>query len=144
LVECVKCHNRFRADHIEIIDGVQHCPNDNGILGASRQFNMMFKTQIGATEDPTSITYLRPETAGGMFVNFKNVIDSLHPKLPFGLAQTGKAFRNEIAPRDFVFRMREFEQMEIEYFCHESKWEEVFESLRADFNSIELFIVKEL
>lgn len=146
LVECVKCHNRFRADHIEIIDGVQHCPNDNGILGTSRQFNMMFKTQIGATEDPTSITYLRPETAGGMFVNFKNVIDSLHPKLPFGLAQTGKAFRNEIAPRDFVFRMREFEQMEIEYFCHESKWEEVFESLRADFNSwlISLGLSKEL
>jgi len=135
LVECPKCHKRFRADHIETVGGFQHCPNDSEVLSESRQFNMMFKTQIGATEDPTSITYLRPETAGGMFVNFKNVVDSFHPKLPFGLAQIGKAFRNEIAPRDFIFRMREFEQMEIEYFCHESKWEENFESLRIDFNA---------
>jgi glycyl-tRNA synthetase len=77
---------------------------------------MMFKTTIGAAEDASSISYLRPETAQGMFVNFKNIIDSFHPRLPFGLAQIGKAFRNEIAPRDFVFRSREFEQMEIEYF----------------------------
>jgi glycyl-tRNA synthetase len=77
---------------------------------------MMFKTHVGATEDATSVSYLRPETAGGMFVNFKNIVDSFHPKLPFGMAQIGKAFRNEIAPRDFTFRAREFEQMEIEYF----------------------------
>jgi glycyl-tRNA synthetase len=88
---------------------------------------MMFKTQVGAVEDPSSISYLRPETAQGMFVNFKNVMDSQHPKLPFGLAQIGKAFRNEIAPRDFLFRSREFEQMEIEYFVNPKNWKEVFE-----------------
>jgi glycyl-tRNA synthetase len=136
LVECPKCHKRFRADHIETdVDGARKCPEDGSLLGESRQFNMMFKTQIGATEDPTSISYLRPETAGGMFVNFKNVVDSFHPKLPFGLAQMGKAFRNEIAPRDFIFRLRELEQMEIEYFCHPSKWEEAFEGLRQEFNA---------
>lgn len=133
LVECPKCHRRFRADHVEKKNGVQHCPEDKTVLGEPRQFNMMFKTNIGATEDPDSISYLRPETAGGMFVNFKNVVDSIHPKMPFGLAQIGKAFRNEIAPRDFVFRLREMEQMEIEYFCHESKWKETFEELRKEF-----------
>lgn len=101
--------------------------------GESRQFNMMFKTQVGPSGDASSIAYLRPETAGGMFVNFKNVVDSLHPKLPFGLAQIGKAFRNEIAPRDFIFRLRELEQMEIEYFCHPSEWKESFEALRVSF-----------
>lgn len=95
-----------------------------------RQFNMMFKTTVGAMEDESSIAYLRPETAGGMFVNYKNVLDSLHPKLPFGLAQIGKAFRNEIAPRDFIFRVRELEQMEIEYFVKPSEWEDHFESWR--------------
>jgi glycyl-tRNA synthetase len=135
LVECPKCKKRFRADHIEDKDGVKYCPDDGTVLGEARQFNMMFKTQVGATEDPTSISYLRPETAGGMFVNFKNVVDSFHPRLPFGMAQMGKAFRNEIAPRDFVFRLRELEQMEIEYFCHPSQWEEAFERLRNEFNT---------
>lgn len=113
LVECKKCKHRFRADQLE---DAKKCPDCEGQLGEARQFNMMFKTNIGAAEDATSISYLRPETAQGMFVNFKNVVDSFHPRLPFGLAQIGKAFRNEIAPRDFVFRSREFEQMEIEYF----------------------------
>ena len=93
-------------------------------------FNLMFKTNIGATETPPAISYLRPETAGGMFANFKSILDSLHPKLPFGLAQMGKAFRNEIAPRDFVFRSREFEQMEVEYFIHPSQWEQAFDEWR--------------
>lgn len=136
LVECPKCHKRFRADHVEIDgEGKQYCPDDKTALGAPRQFNMMFKTQVGATEDPSSISYLRPETAGGMFVNFKNVVDSFHPKLPFGLAQIGKAFRNEIAPRDFIFRLREMEQMEIEYFCRPDTWEKTFEHLRTEFNA---------
>jgi glycyl-tRNA synthetase len=135
LVECPKCKRRFRADHLETRDGAKHCPEDNTVLGEARQFNMMFKTQVGATEDPTSISYLRPETAGGMFVNFKNVLDSFHPRLPFGLAQIGKAFRNEIAPRDFIFRLREMEQMEIEYFCKPSDWERSFEHLRQEFNA---------
>ena len=97
-----------------------------------RQFNMMFATHIGATDTEDSISYLRPETAGGMFVNYKNVVDSFHPKLPFGLAQIGKAFRNEIAPRDFIFRVRELEQMEIEYFVHPDSWKEHFEHFRLE------------
>ena len=95
-----------------------------------KMFNVMFKTAIGAGEE-TMTTYLRPETAGGVFLNFKNVVDSMHPKLPFGLGQIGKAFRNEIAPRDFVFRQREFKQMEVEYFVRPSAWEGAFEEWRT-------------
>jgi glycyl-tRNA synthetase len=129
LVECTKCKKRFREDHLE---DKTKCPECGGKLGETRQFNMMFKTHIGATEDATSVSYLRPETAGGMFVNFKNIVDSFHPKLPFGIAQIGKAFRNEIAPRDFTFRAREFEQMEIEYFVdprEPGKVNEIFDAL---------------
>ena len=132
LVECPKCHMRFRADHIEDVDGVKHCPTDKTILGAPRMFNMMLKTSVGALEDDSSISYLRPETAQGMFVNFKNVLDSFHPKLPFGMAQIGKAFRNEIAPRDFIFRVRELEQMEIEYFVKPENWAGSFEEFRKE------------
>ena len=92
-------------------------------------FNTMFETSVGAGEEST-VSYLRPETAGGIFVNFKNIVDSFHPKLPFGIAQIGKAFRNEIAPRDFIFRSREFEQMEIEYFVRPNEWEGAFEEWR--------------
>jgi glycyl-tRNA synthetase len=99
-------------------------PMENG-----EQFNVMFKTSVGAGEEATT-SYLRPETAQGIFVNFKNVVDSFHPKLPFGIAQVGKAFRNEISPRDFIFRQREFEQMEVEYFVKESEWEKSFEMWR--------------
>ncbi|MEK7093137.1 MAG: glycine--tRNA ligase [Patescibacteria group bacterium] len=126
LVECAKCKRRFRADQVE-----GKCPECDGKFGEVRQFNMMFKTQVGAAEGEGSISYLRPETAGGIFVNFKNIIDSFHPKLPFGIAQIGKAFRNEIAPRDFVFRSREFEQMEIEYFVRATEWERAFEEWRS-------------
>ncbi len=94
-----------------------------------KQFNVMFKTSVGAGEE-AAISYLRPETAQGIFTNFKNVLDSMHPKLPFGIAQIGKTFRNEISPRDFIFRAREFEQMEIEYFIKESEWEAQFEKWR--------------
>jgi len=96
-----------------------------------KQFNVMFKTQVGAGEEATT-SYLRPETAQGMFVNFKNTVDAFHPKLPFGMAQIGKAFRNEIAPRDFIFRVREFEQMEIEYFIRPTDWEKYFEYWRGE------------
>jgi glycyl-tRNA synthetase len=131
LVECKKCGKRFRADQLdEKMLKENPCTKGEHAFGPVRQFNMMFQTQIGAIEG--SISYLRPETAGGMFVNFKNVVDSLHPKLPFGLAQIGKAFRNEIAPRDFIFRSREFEQMEIEYFVAPETWEENFEKWRKD------------
>lgn len=124
LVECQKCKKRFREDHLE---DKTTCPECSGTLGAARQFNMMFKTNIGATEDESSLSYLRPETAGGMFVNFKNILDTFHPKLPFGMAQIGKAFRNEIAPRDFIFRVRELEQMEIEYFVRPEDWQKSFD-----------------
>ncbi len=132
LSECKKCGHRFRTDTLELdVNGhAKQCPDCGGELSSPRQFNMMFKTNVGATEDESSVAYLRPETAGGMFVNFKNVIDSMHPRLPFGLAQIGKAFRNEIAPRDFVFRSREFRQMEIEYFVRSENWENYFEEWR--------------
>jgi glycyl-tRNA synthetase len=127
LVECDKCKRRFRADHLT---DKSKCPDCGGKLGEERLFNMMFKTQVGAVEDSSSVSYLRPETAQGIFVNFKNVVDSFHPKLPFGIAQIGKAFRNEITPRDFIFRVREFEQMEIEYFIKPGEWEKLFEHWR--------------
>jgi glycyl-tRNA synthetase len=103
---------------------------DGNTLSDVENFNMMLKTHIGADVNNPTVSYLRPETAQGMFVNFKNVLDTFHPKLPFGLAQIGKAFRNEIAPRDFIFRLRELEQMEIEYFVRPEKWEESFEHFR--------------
>ncbi len=123
LVECNKCHHRFRADQLV---NPKVCPDCKGALGESRQFNMMFATQIGAVEDSSATVYLRPETAQGVFVNFKNIVDSFHPKLPFGIAQIGKAFRNEITPRDFIFRVRELEQMEVEYFIYENDWDKYF------------------
>ncbi len=92
-----------------------------------KKFNIMLKTEVGAKKEEIAVSYLRPETAQGMFVNFKNTVDAYHPKLPFGMAQIGKAFRNEIAPRDFLFRQREFEQMEIEYFVKPEDWEKYFE-----------------
>jgi glycyl-tRNA synthetase len=124
LIECEKCKRRFRADHLA---DKTKCPECGGKLGAEKQFNMMFKTSVGAVESEDSVSYLRPETAQGMFVNFKNVLDTMHPKLPFGMAQIGKAFRNEIAPRDFLFRSREFEQMEIEYFVDPKDWQASFD-----------------
>lgn len=125
LVECSNCKGRFRADKL---DDPNKCPvcGEEGTFGEAKQFNMMFKTNVGPVFDESSISYLRPETAQGIFTNYKNVVDSFYPDLPFGIAQMGKAFRNEISPRDFVFRSREFEQMEIEYFVHPNKWEESF------------------
>jgi len=124
LVECSNCKARFREDQID----TSKCPTcgKEKTFDVARQFNMMFKTNVGPVEDESSVSYLRPETAQGIFTNYKNVVDSFYPDLPFGIAQQGKAFRNEISPRDFVFRSREFEQMEIEYFVHPDKWEESF------------------
>lgn len=133
LAECKKCHKRFRtidaglAVCLPVTKPLAKCPNCGGELNEPKQFNTMFKTFIGALEDTASQIYLRPETAQGMFVNFKNIIDSFHPKIPFGIAQIGKAFRNEITPSDFIFRTREFEQMEIEYFIRENEWQKHFE-----------------
>lgn len=127
LTTCEKCNRRFRADHLA---DTEKCPECGGTLGEVRQFNLMFETKVGAQGDMRS--YLRPETAQGIFVNFKNVVDTMSPKIPFGIAQIGKAFRNEIAPREFLFRVREFEQMEIEYFVKEEDWEKYFEVWRND------------
>ncbi len=130
MVECRHCHSRLRQDHV----GGNKCPvcGKEGTLSEPKKFNMMFKTNIGVVEDEKSLSYLRPETAQGMFVNFKNVLDTFQPGLPFGIAQIGKGFRNEISPRDFLFRLREFEMMEIEYFVEPDKWEASFEKWRKD------------
>lgn len=127
LVECSNCNARHRAD--KLVDP-NKCPTCGkaGTFGEAKQFNMMFKTNVGPVADDASISYLRPETAQGIFTNYKNVVDTVYPDMPFGLAQQGKAFRNEISPRDFVFRSREFEQMEIEYFVHPDNWEAEFET----------------
>ncbi len=151
LVECSECKGRFRAD--KLVDA-NKCPicGKEGTFGEARQFNMMFQTTIGPVDPRATFTasyngsdpeveskmldqarvYLRPETAQGIFTNFKNVVDSFYPDLPFGIAQQGKAFRNEISPRDFVFRSREFEQMEIEYFVRPESWEESFNMLLTE------------
>lgn len=136
LVDCKTCKARFREDKLQ--DGV--CLKDSkkrpgecaGELTEPRAFNLMFKTQIGPVADSDSYAYLRPETAQGMFVNFKNVLDSTNRKLPFGIAQMGKSFRNEITPRNFLFRVRELEQMEIEYFVKPGEDEEIHEQWIQD------------
>ena len=152
LVEDIVTKKRYRADHLLEDNGIEavgltleqismiiaekglKSPEGNA-LSEARQFNMMFSTRAGAIDDSASHVYLRPETAQGMFVNFRNVLDALHPSLPFGLAQIGKAFRNEITPRDFIFRTREFEQMEIEYFVRPTEWKEKFEMLRTNMHA---------
>jgi glycyl-tRNA synthetase len=148
LVEDKKTKKRFRADHLledagvdpkgMTIEAMTTAIRENKLkspegneLSDVKQFNMMFKTNIGAMEDESSVSYLRPETAQGMFVNFKNIVDTMHPKLPFGMAQIGKAFRNEISPRDFIFRLRELEQMEIEYFVDPRDVKKVNETIEA-------------
>jgi glycyl-tRNA synthetase len=151
MVEDVVTGERYRADHLLEEHGVENgeslslneidqiisqrgilSPSGN-LLSQSREYNMMFETYAGAVQDETGKTYLRPETAQGMFVNFRNVVDSLYPDLPFGLAQTGRCFRNEISPREFLFRVREFEIMELEYFIEQHDWQKVFEDWRQEF-----------
>jgi glycyl-tRNA synthetase len=148
LVEDVKTKKRYRADHLledagidpkgmtvaemdSVIKERKLQSPDKNPLGDVRQFNMMFATKTGAADDDSATVYLRPETAQGMFVNFKNILDTFHPRLPFGMAQIGKAFRNEIAPGNFIFRLRELEQMEIEYFVKPDEWRKSFDELLA-------------
>jgi len=128
LVECSNCKMRFREDKID----TSTCPScgKEKSFGKPRQFNLMFKTNVGPLDDENSTAYLRPETAQGMFTNYKNIVDSFYPDLPFGVAQIGRNFRNEISPRDFIFRAREFEIMELEYFINPSEWEKNFEAWR--------------
>jgi glycyl-tRNA synthetase len=124
LVECKNCHTRYRLDLLP----EKKCPQCGKTeFTDAKNFNLMFKTFLGTTEDDTNVAYLRPETAGGMFINFKNVLDVTRRKLPFGIAQIGKCFRNEITPGNFIFRTREFEIGEFEYFIKPSDWEKVFE-----------------
>jgi len=123
LVDCKKCKHRFKLDDVE---GTR-CPDCGGELTKARSFNLMFKTFVGPVEDSASVAYLRPETAQGIFVNFLNVQKMMRRKIPFGIAQIGKAFRNEITPGNFTFRTREFEQMEIEYFVKPGTDEECYQ-----------------
>jgi glycyl-tRNA synthetase len=123
LVECKKCHERFRADQIE----AEKCPSCGGELGEARQFNLLFKTFLGATEDAQSQAYLRGELAQGMFVDFPAVAQTMRRRLPFGIAAQGRVFRNEITPGNFIFRTREFDLMEFEYFVREEEWQKHFE-----------------
>ncbi len=149
LVEDTKTHKRYRVDHLlkdnnidptgmkledmsAIIEEKDIRSLEGNLLSVPQQFNMMFKTSIGATAGSETTVYLRPETAQGMFVNFKNILDTFHPKLPFGIAQIGRAFRNEINARDFLFRVRELEIMEFEYFIREGEWEKWFEYWRKE------------
>jgi len=133
LVDCKSCKQRFRADQI----AGPRCPECGGELTEARQFNLMFKTFMGPVEDTASTIYLRPETAQGIFANFASVIDTQRVKLPFGIAQTGKSFRNEITPGNFIFRTREFEQMEMEFFVkpepdEEQRWFDYWVAARFD------------
>lgn len=114
LTECKNCHKRFKADETK----GQKCPECQGELIPSRKFNLMMKTFVGPLEDEASVTYLRAEACQGIYVNFENVLNSMRLKIPFGIVQIGKAFRNEITPKDFIYRTREFEQMELQWFCH--------------------------
>src|SRR5271163_2344172 len=126
MVDCLNCKHRYRADDINLEKACPHCGQQK--WSEVRQFNMMFKTNLGAMVDNASEAYLRPETAQAIFINFKNVISTTRVKIPFGIAQIGKAFRNEITPKQFLFRMREFEQMEIEFFCKEQDAPAFFET----------------
>lgn len=121
LVDCKECKKRFRLDDLKVIsEDKRRCPSCGAEIdlktSPARMFNLMMKTYLGAVEDDSALTYMRPETAQGIFVNFLNILDTTRKKLPFGVAQIGKSFRNEITPGNFTFRTREFEQMEIEYF----------------------------
>lgn len=122
LRECKKCHHRFRGDDLKN----DACPDCGGELTEEKKFNILVKTFIGPVEDTSALAYLRGETAQTIFTNFKNILDTFHPRLPFGIAQSGKAFRNEITPGNFIFRSREFEQMELEYFVYPKEEEEQF------------------
>jgi len=123
--DCKNCKKRFKTEDLK---NKVKCPECGGELTESRPFNLMFKTYQGPVEDMASTIHLRPETAQGMFVNFLNILDTKHPKLPFGMAQIGKSFRNEITPGNFTFRTREFEQMEIEYFCRPEEADKIYEA----------------
>lgn len=156
LVECKKCHRRFRADHLLEAKQAEpgydkekpadikelRCPECGGAFTDIKHFNLMFKTNVGVTYDASSVAYLRPETAAGMFTTWKNIRDSMRKKLPFGIAQIGKAFRNEITPGNFIFRLREFEQMEIEYFVQPNDADRAFEEWLGEIKSWNTDVLK--
>lgn len=147
LVDCKKCKARFREDHAPVKEGVKHCPEcDSTELTDIRNFNLMFKTNMGPVEGEGSTVFLRPETAQGIFVNFGNVQETTRKKLPFGIAQIGKSFRNEITPGNFTFRTREFEQMEMQYFVtpgEDEKWYDYWKRTRYSFYIDSLGLARE-
>ena len=133
MIDCRTCKAHLRLDQLVEKKGIKQCPSCGGKdLTEARQFNLMFETHVGAAADESSMAYLRPETAQSIFVQFKNVLEVSRKKLPFGIAQIGKAFRNEINPRNFTFRSREFEQMELEYFCRPEQGMELLEYWREE------------
>lgn len=134
LVECKKCHTRFRADQIDLAAACANCGN-KGAFTEPKNFNLMFKTFLGSTEDDSAVAYLRGELAQAMFVDFPMVLQTSRKRLPFGIAQQGKCFRNEITPGNFIFRTREFNLMEFEYFIHSSEWEQHFEYWLSEMKS---------
>src|SRR3989338_2221062 len=134
LVECKKCHERFRADQIDAAKPCARCGAKDGFTDP-KNFNLLFKTFIGSTEDSASVAYLRGELAQAMFVDFPQVLQTTRKRLPFGIAQQGKCFRNEITPGNFIFRTREFNLMEFEYFVHPSEWEKHFEYWLSEMKS---------
>jgi glycyl-tRNA synthetase len=143
LVECKNCHERFRADQMDLEKNCRNCGKKDWT--PARQFNLMFKTHVGPVENDSAVTYLRPETAQGIFINFDNVLQSSRAKLPFGIAQIGKGFRNEITTGNFLFRVREFEMMELEYFVkpgEDEKWHDYWKRERLDWYTKELGINK--
>jgi len=136
MVDCKACKARYRADQIDLSKPCVTCKAE-GQFTEPRDFNLMFKTQMGAVEDPSAMVYLRPETAQGIFVNFLNVQSTMRKKLPFGIAQIGKAFRNEISPGNFIFRTREFEQMEMQFFVKpgsQKEWMEQWQEIRLNWH----------
>ena len=135
LVECKKCHERFRADKPRAeggAEGEEKCPACGGELTEPRKFNLMMKTHVGPVEDESTVSYLRAETAQGIFMNYQNVLDTARVKIPFGIAQIGKAFRNEITPGNFIYRTREFEQMELEYFVKPDEADKFFDQWKEE------------
>ncbi|MBI5466498.1 MAG: glycine--tRNA ligase [Candidatus Kerfeldbacteria bacterium] len=149
LVDCKKCKKRFRADHLlearslepgydkeKPVDWLEiKCPECAGDLTEVRQFNLMFKTSVGPVAESGAVVYLRPENAAGMFTDFKSIQQSMRQRLPFGIAQIGKVFRNEVTPGNWIFRTREFELMELEYFIHPRGWEKVFDMWLGEIKS---------
>ena len=137
MVECKSCHKRFRPD---LIDNATKCPECGGEFTEGKKYNILFETEVGVIEGEKMHTYLRGEACQNIYLNFKNVVDSTRVKIPFGIAQIGKAFRNEITPKNFLYRTREFEQMDVEYFCHPNDMDKFYEYWKQEHMNFHLSV----